>query len=701
MDRIAADTRLGRYVLLDRLGAGGMAEVWRARDAQLDRDVAVKVVRSDLAADDDFRERFLREARLVATLDHPHVLPVWDCGETGDRPWIVMPLVPGGTLTRLLEDGPIEPARAAEMLAPLAEALDAAHAAGILHRDVKPANVLVAADGRLLLADFGIARLAEATTRLTRTGTVVGTPLYMAPEVAVGGAAGPESDRYSLGVLLYEMVAGRPPFEGENPLSILHQHATTPAPPLRARLVDRERATEVPDELDRVLERILRKEPGERHPSCRAFVAEVAAAVGEGAPTGGSRPVSTGGALDDPERTLELPRRVASGRTSLWPRRLAVAVALLAVVLLLAVARKNRADRRADAWTAQVEAGVETGGIRGEEENASVEDSGTSGLEAPDPEEPTPGDTSSPSTSSPSTGPAATAPEPASAAPVDSEAAPAPRRPAPARRGDASAASGDDGAPSDLADLFRTLERRPTRDDFEALAADARGRLGSSALAAPLLAWAEGGLAGVDGRAEEARARASEWMRSAELLGRQDPGLVALLRSRPDPGRWSGWELALAYLDPLATAGPELDAALAGGRGDARVHLGRALVARLDGDASRSAEASEEAWRLLPESETTLREATAVVRAHAAAGLDRPAEILEWLLKGVEVDGPSRGRIAWAAAPVAFRLGRRVEGRRLQGLACREGVEEACRERPLGGRPQVRPGPPRRDGAGG
>ncbi len=182
---------LGRYRLDALLGRGGMAEVYRAVDTRLGRTVAVKVILPSYASDPSFLERFLREARLVAQLEHPNVLPVYDFGEDLGLPYLVLPYLEGGTLVARM-GGERQPfARLVSWIAQLAAALDEAHAAGILHRDVKPSNILVARDGRLVLADFGIARMWESASALTATGTVVGTPAYMAPELAKGQPASP------------------------------------------------------------------------------------------------------------------------------------------------------------------------------------------------------------------------------------------------------------------------------------------------------------------------------------------------------------------------------------------------------------------------------------------------------------------------------------------------------------------------------
>ena len=250
-----AGRTLGRYRLETLLGRGGMAEVWRASDTKLARTVAVKVIHASYAQDPHFAERFLREARVVASLEHPNILPVYDFGDEDGIPFLVMPHLAGGTLRDRLRGRPAPIGVAAAWIRQLADALDAAHAAGVLHRDVKPANVLLGKDDRLFLADFGIAKMVETLTGLTATGVVVGTPVYMAPEQAQGQSASPATDRYALAVVAYEILAGRPPFDGENPLSLMHQHVSTPPPALSSRV------SGLPSGLDAVFERALSKNP--------------------------------------------------------------------------------------------------------------------------------------------------------------------------------------------------------------------------------------------------------------------------------------------------------------------------------------------------------------------------------------------------------------------------------------------------------
>ncbi len=273
---ITTGTVLGRYRLLEKAGVGGMSEVWQAEDETLKRIVAVKVILGPVAADSTFRERFLREARLVAGLEHTNVLPVFDYGtaivDAAEVSYLVMPLVGGGSLKGRVT-GPVPPALAVSWLSAIASALDHAHSKGILHRDVKPGNVLMDSQGRPLLADFGLARSAEVSSGLTATGTVLGTPLYMAPEQAMGAPLDGRADQYALAVIAFELLAGRVPFSAESPLAVLHQHVSTPPPPLSTVLPG------TAPSVDAVLTRGLAKKPEQRFSSCGAFVAALAAAL--------------------------------------------------------------------------------------------------------------------------------------------------------------------------------------------------------------------------------------------------------------------------------------------------------------------------------------------------------------------------------------------------------------------------------------
>ncbi len=216
---LESGVELGRYRLVSRVGAGGMAEVWEAVDQSLDRPVAVKVMSETLGREDTFVERFLREAKVTARLEHPHILPIYDFGHVGPQAYIVMPLLSGGTLRERARGG-VDLATGLTWLGALASALDFAHGEGVIHRDVKPANVLFDRTGRALLADFGLAKM-EKSESLTQTGIVVGTPVYMSPEQLRNEVLDGRSDQYALGVLAYYLLTGQAPFEANSTFVVL------------------------------------------------------------------------------------------------------------------------------------------------------------------------------------------------------------------------------------------------------------------------------------------------------------------------------------------------------------------------------------------------------------------------------------------------------------------------------------------------
>src|SRR6266508_3456174 len=229
--------RGGRYEIDAMLGPGGMAEVYLGTDRVLGRQIAVKVLGSQFSKDNSFVTRFRREAQSAAALNHPNVVSVFDTGSDDGTHFIVMEYVKGKTLSQVIrEDAPLMPERAAEITQGVAQALAFAHRAGIIHRDVKPGNIMLTANGSVKVMDFGIAR-ATTSESLTQTATVLGTATYFSPEQAQGSAVDARSDIYSLGVVLYEMLAGNPPFSGESPVTIAYKHVKEePVPPSRLNL---------------------------------------------------------------------------------------------------------------------------------------------------------------------------------------------------------------------------------------------------------------------------------------------------------------------------------------------------------------------------------------------------------------------------------------------------------------------------------
>jgi predicted Ser/Thr protein kinase len=282
--RPAEGVALGdRYRLVERIAVGGMGEVWRAHDDALARDVAVKVLREEYAGDEGFLERFRTEARNCAQLSHPNIAQLYDYGEQEGSAFLVMELILGEPLSDLLDREPVLPTRRLlPILAETARALHAAHVAGVVHRDVKPGNIILSRSGRVKITDFGIST-ATGRIPMTDSGMVMGTAQYLSPEQAIGKAATPASDIYSLGIVAYEALVGHRPFTGPTAVDIAIAHVNTPVPPMPA---------DVDPELSALVMRMLAKDPEER-PRSAASLARVLDEIAVRTPASGI-PVAQG-----------------------------------------------------------------------------------------------------------------------------------------------------------------------------------------------------------------------------------------------------------------------------------------------------------------------------------------------------------------------------------------------------------------------
>ena len=260
---LAAGSSFGQFRIEGVLGKGGMSTVYRARETTLDRVVALKVLPPEFLHDETFARRFQQEARVVAALEHPHIVPLYANGIEDGIPWMSMRLLAGGDLRTLVDSGRQDVKRTVEILQAVASALDYAHARGVVHRDVKPSNILLDRAGHVCVSDFGLAHLFEKSLVQTRTGFIAGTPHYMAPEQGFGTGVDHRADIYSLGVVAYEMLTGRPPYDADSPVAVLMKHATEPFPVPADEIV--------PKALVPVLRKALAKEPNERWSTASEF----------------------------------------------------------------------------------------------------------------------------------------------------------------------------------------------------------------------------------------------------------------------------------------------------------------------------------------------------------------------------------------------------------------------------------------------
>jgi serine/threonine-protein kinase len=340
----ADDSR--RYRLDSRIATGGMGEVWRATDTLLDREVAVKLLKTEYADNPTFRVRFESEAQHAASLHHPNIATVYDVGEASmtdgsraRRPYLVMELVDGQPLSAVMRpDVPMDPLAVRELLAQAADGLGAAHANGIVHRDVKPANLIVTPDRQIKVTDFGIARAAEGVG-LTSTGEVMGTPQYLSPEQAQGLTATPASDVYSLGVVAFECLAGRRPFVGETAVATALAHLRDPIPDLPA---------SVPADLAAVVRRALAKDPAERFADGAALAVALRNPATAATQVVAPQPATQVVAPLPPATTSTPAYDEDEGRGWVWPVIAVIALVAIVVVVLLLINQGDNDDDPTD-----------------------------------------------------------------------------------------------------------------------------------------------------------------------------------------------------------------------------------------------------------------------------------------------------------------------------------------------------------------
>ena len=266
---------IGPYEILDEIGRGGMARVYRAYQSSMDRFVAIKVIQKSIAADPASLERFVREARLIARLEHPHILPVYDFNGQHEPPYIVMRYLPSGTLKDITSKAQLPAGEVIHVLRQSAAALDYAHRQGVIHRDIKPSNILIDSDGNAFLTDFGIARMIESSQGLTDTGIAVGTPGYMAPEQGMGLDIDGRSDTYGLAVIAFEVLTGYSPYSAETPMALMVRHISEPIPSILAFNPN------LPTAVEEVMTKGLAKQPEDRYNTAMDFVSALNKALGD------------------------------------------------------------------------------------------------------------------------------------------------------------------------------------------------------------------------------------------------------------------------------------------------------------------------------------------------------------------------------------------------------------------------------------
>lgn len=676
-----------------------MAAVYRATDEKLARTVAVKVILPSHASDARFIERFMREARVVAKLEHPHILPVYDFGEENGVPFLVMPYLEGGSLRDRMVGTPIPLVQAAIWIRQLADALDAAHAAGVLHRDVKPANVLIGKGERLALADFGIARLMESASGLTATGVVVGTPIYMAPEQAQGLPVTPASDRYTLAVLAFELISGRPPFDGESALALLHQHVTTPAPALSTKVGG------LPAGLDAVFAKALSKDPAERPATCRALADQIALFCPSG--THGVVEPSTAPWASSSSPSTSTPPGIAAPSAVRGPATPPLSVAtppptnLTGAVTVATRAESKESGRwRNVAILVTIAAGALFLVLRPDQSRlrplsgpVAVHATPTAASSALQPPATTPTAGSAPR--------AAPREQPKIIPPAGVAAPPPPPPPAPPDVASPDLTvepAGEETSEGSLAEARARVDpakhpgHRPDRADFEFVERSASTVLEKhpeKPEAKYLSTWARGGLDYLDrkdasaGQAlvlafEALRKRGFPEARTIGLLLRQPGGAIAAP---------SGWKLALAYQDARGEAESLLEKALRDSPGDFQPLFGRAHLRHLQGGEKDAIADATKAYDAAP---APAASAVAEFLGDSCVRDHRFEEGLTWYRAALKLPGPWVGPVALKAAKLCKnRLKRPDDAAELYRISCRAGNPEACRE--TGGEPERRP----------